>query len=103
MQIVDNDECLVRIQGQDAGRSDSPDSEDSADGRQLTALLDDLLAIHFQLAQGVMPRAARITGTGQQLAHTVARVEEAICRTKDLIAGCAIAVKQEGHSLGAVR
>ena len=93
MHIVDNDERLVPGRGQDAGRGGSPESDGSADARQLTALLDDLVAIHFQLAQGVMPRAARITGTGQQLAQTVARVEEAMRRTKDLMtnSGCAIA------------
>ena len=80
MHIVGNEEFLLPGQGEHTGRSGSPDNDDSADGRQLTALLDDLVAIHFQLAQGVMPRAARITGTGQQLAQTVARVEEAIRR-----------------------
>lgn len=42
------------------------------------SVLDLLLAAHRDLAQDVMARAARITGTTQQLSDALARLERAI-------------------------
>ena len=52
----------------------------------LHALLDDLLAMHRELAGDVMPRAARITGTLQLLHEIRARLDAAIGTTRALLA-----------------
>ena len=54
--------------------------------RELGQLLDVLLAAHEELSEGMMPRAARITGTGQRLAHVISCVETAVCTTQNLLA-----------------
>jgi len=84
MHVVDNERGSGH--GQDARRSSSPENVHTADPSRLHELLEDLVAIHVELAQGVMPRAARITGTGHQLAQTVERLEIAIRKARDLIA-----------------
>ena len=83
MHIVENEQRPDA--GQDARRSSLPDNGHGANQSELDALLEDLVAIHVELSQGVMPRAARITGTGHQLAQTVARLEAAIRTTKELL------------------
>ena len=83
MHIVENEQRPDA--GQDARRSSLPDNGHGANQSELDALLEDLVAIHVELSQGVMPRAARITGTGHQLAQTFARLEAAIRTTKELL------------------
>jgi hypothetical protein len=52
----------------------------------LQRLLDVLVSTRRDLSEGLMPRAARITGTGEQLARVISRVEAAIHTTKSLLA-----------------
>ena len=67
---------------------------------ELGQLLDVLLAAHKELSEGLMPRAARITGTGQNLARAISCVEAAIRTTENLRAvhECRAA---SGHAVGA--
>jgi hypothetical protein len=54
--------------------------------RELRRLHGDLLAARQDLADGVMPRAARITGTSPQLAQVIARIDAAIRTAESLLA-----------------
>jgi hypothetical protein len=50
----------------------------SSAAQELGQLLDALAAARRDLAEGLMPRAARITGTSQQLAGVIMQIEKAI-------------------------
>ena len=52
----------------------------------LQRLLDVLVSTQQDLSQGLMPRAARITGTSEQLARVISQVEAAIHTTQSLLA-----------------
>ena len=54
--------------------------------QELGQLLDALVAARRDLAEGLMPRAARITGTTQQLARVIMQIEMAIRVAESLLA-----------------
>ena len=94
------DKSAIDLSSIAAGSERIEISEDellSAD-RQVSQLLGLLAALRDELTDGVMPRAARITGTSERLASAVDHVDAAIRVAKsvrhriagtDLTRGCA--------------
>lgn len=72
-----------RGQGAELGTGSAMDHADAA--RELHRLLDALLATRAELSEGVMSRAARITGTSPNVAQMIARIEVAIRAAQDLL------------------
>jgi len=52
---------------------------------QLSCLMDLLVAVRVHLTTGIMPRAARITGTSDRLYGAVDHVDAAIRVTKNVV------------------
>ena len=66
---------------------------------ELGQLLDVLLAAHEELSEGLMPRAARITGTGQQLMRVISRVEMAIHKPRTCVPTGNVAPLRDARSV----
>ena len=73
--------------------------ERSKAAHDLQRLLDVLVSTQQDLSQGLMPRAARITGTSEQLARVISQVEAAIHTTQSLLAE----QHRNGPAIGAER
>ena len=70
--------------GIDTSPFDALATTDSVD-EQLLQLMDLLVAVRVHLTTGIMPRAARITGTSDRLYGAVDHVEAAIRVTKSVV------------------
>jgi len=72
--------------GMHRGEAQPIDDETSLPvGDQLSQLMDLLVTIRLNLTTGVMPRAARITGTSDRLYGAVDHVDAAIRVAKDVV------------------
>ncbi len=83
--MLDGVHARLHDRGQGAGLRAETEMDHSDAARELHRLLDVLLATRGELSEGVMPRAARITGTSQQLAQVISRIEVAIRAARGLL------------------